>query len=105
MIYFKKIEEEKKINNKNKEEEKNNNNNNKNNEEEKKNINKNNEEVKKPIVVEKVENLEDAKTVMINDMREKIDIYFKIIVRNLRDLLPKIIGKFFVRNSQVEIFF
>ena len=36
-------------------------------------------------------------------MRNKIDIYFKIIVRNLRDRIPKTIGYFFIKKLQVII--
>lgn len=31
-------------------------------------------------------------------MRAKMDLYFKIVVRNLRDRIPKIIGHFFIKR-------
>lgn len=38
-------------------------------------------------------------------MRIKIDTYFFIIVRNLRDVVPKIIGQFLVKhfNKSIEM--
>jgi hypothetical protein len=36
-------------------------------------------------------------------MRSKIDIYFKVIIKELRDTIPKMIGCFFVNKIENEI--
>ena len=47
------------------------------------------------------ETLKESRQLLIKDMRIKIDNYFRLVVRNLRDLIPKMVGKFLVRDSQV----
>ena len=42
----------------------------------------------------------DAKTVFIKEIRNRIEAYFKLIVRNLRDSIPKIMGNFLVKEIQ-----
>eukprot|EP00917_Polyrhabdina_sp_WS-2016_P001105 GHVP01002196.1.p1 GENE.GHVP01002196.1~~GHVP01002196.1.p1 ORF type:complete len:754 (+),score=140.41 GHVP01002196.1:343-2604(+) len=54
---------------------------------------------------ESVRNLGRAKTSIYNnhflrELRKRLDAYFLLIVRNLRDIVPKIIGTFFVRKVQ-----
>lgn len=38
--------------------------------------------------------------VFVRDLRKKIDTYFAIVLRNVRDTIPKQIGFFLVRKSQ-----
>ena len=48
------------------------------------------------------------KTIFINEIRNRIEAYFKLIVRNLRDSIPKIIGNYLVKeieeNMQVKLY-
>ena len=50
----------------------------------------------------------DAKNIFINEIRNRIEAYFKLIVRNLRDSIPKIIGNFLVKeieeNMQLKLY-
>ena len=65
------------------------------------NNNINNNEIKPEIKIE-------PKTVFINEIRNRIEAYFKLIVRNLRDSVPKIIGKYLVKeleeNMQIKLY-
>ena len=65
------------------------------------NNNINNNEIKPEIKIE-------PKTVFINEIRNRIEAYFKLIVRNLRDSEPKIIGKYLVKeleeNMQIKLY-
>ena len=65
------------------------------------NNNINNNEIKPEIKIE-------TKTVFINEIRNRIEAYFKLIVRNLRDSVPKIIGKYLVKeleeNMQIKLY-
>jgi len=60
-----------------------------------------NNEIKPEIKIE-------PKTVFINEIRNRIEAYFKLIVRNLRDSVPKIIGKYLVKeleeNMQIKLY-
>jgi dynamin 1-like protein len=38
--------------------------------------------------------------VFVNEMRTRIDAYFEIVLRNVRDSIPKAIGFFLVKKSQ-----
>ncbi len=40
----------------------------------------------------------DAKGMFIRELRIRIDTYFKLVVRNIRDRVPKTIGYFLVHN-------
>jgi len=42
----------------------------------------------------------DPQKIFLLEMRNRIDQYFNIVVRNLRDATPKAIGHFLVKNSQ-----
>ena len=42
----------------------------------------------------------DAKIIFIKEIRNRIEAYFKLIVRNLRDSIPKIMGNFLVKEIQ-----
>jgi hypothetical protein len=39
------------------------------------------------------------------ELRARIDSYFQLVVRNVRDSIPKAIGFFLVKASQVNIEF
>ena len=42
----------------------------------------------------------DAKNIFITEIRNRIEAYFKLIVRNLRDSIPKVMGNFLVKEIQ-----
>ena len=42
----------------------------------------------------------DAKNIFIREIRNRIEAYFKLIVRNLRDSIPKIMGNYLVKEIQ-----
>jgi len=42
----------------------------------------------------------DSKNIFTREIRNRIDAYFKLVVRNLRDAVPKAIGFFLVRSIQ-----
>ena len=42
----------------------------------------------------------DPTQLFVNEIRTRLDHYFKISVRNIKDSIPKIVGYFLVRNSQ-----
>ncbi len=50
----------------------------------------------------------DAKTIFILEIRNRIEAYFKLIVRNLRDSIPKIIGNNLIKeiedNMQIQLY-
>lgn len=50
----------------------------------------------------------DANAVFVNEVRSRIDAYFSLVIRNVRDSLPKVIGFFLVRDSmermQLELY-
>ena len=50
----------------------------------------------------------DAKTIFIKEIRNRIEAYFKLIVRNLRDSIPKIMGNYLVKeieeNMQLKLY-
>jgi len=35
----------------------------------------------------------------VKEIRNRIDSYFKIVIRNVRDSIPKVIGHFLVRGA------
>ena len=41
----------------------------------------------------------------VNEIRARIDAYFKLVVRNVRDTIPKSIGFFLVKASQERLQF
>ena len=47
----------------------------------------------------------DAKSVFVRELRIRIDSYFSLVVRNVRDRVPKTIGYFLVHNCQNKIQF
>ena len=50
----------------------------------------------------------DAKNIFIKEIRNRIEAYFKLIVRNLRDSIPKIMGQYLVKeiedNMQLKLY-
>ncbi len=50
----------------------------------------------------------DAKTIFIKEIRNRIEAYFKLIVRNLRDSIPKIMGNYLIKeieeNMQLKLY-
>ena len=50
----------------------------------------------------------DAKNIFIKEIRNRIEAYFKLIVRNLRDSIPKIMGNYLVKeieeNMQIKLY-
>ena len=51
-------------------------------------------------VIERPQPPIDAKNIFIREIRNRIEAYFKLIVRNLRDSIPKIMGNFLVKEIQ-----
>jgi GTP-binding protein EngB required for normal cell division len=47
----------------------------------------------------------DANRVLANELRYRIDAYFNLVCRNVRDSVPKIIGTFLVRACQDDLKF
>ena len=45
----------------------------------------------------------DGKTLFIKEIRNRIETYFKLIVRNLRDSIPKIMGNYLVKEIEDNI--
>jgi hypothetical protein len=41
----------------------------------------------------------------VREIRQRIDTYFKIVLRNVRDTVPKQIGYFLVKMSQEKMQF
>ena len=50
----------------------------------------------------------DAKSIFIKEIRNRIEAYFKLIVRNLRDSIPKIMGNYLIKeieeNMQLKLY-
>ena len=50
----------------------------------------------------------DAKKLFIKEIRNRIEAYFKLIVRNLRDMIPKIMGNYLIKeieeNMQLKLY-
>lgn len=45
----------------------------------------------------------DPEKILIAELRNRIDAYFAITLRNVRDSVPKAVGHFLVRATQVAI--
>jgi dynamin 1-like protein len=52
-----------------------------------------------------VHKVQDPNKVLANELRNRIDTYFNLVSRNVRDSVPKIIGTFLVRACQYELQF
>ena len=50
-------------------------------------------------------NLSKGANLFVKEIRARIDAYFKIAVRNVRDTIPKTIGYFLVKSSQERLQF
>jgi len=52
--------------------------------------------------------LKKSSKIFVAELRQRLDTYFRIVVRNIRDSIPKIIGNFLVRavqnKMQLELF-
>ncbi len=46
----------------------------------------------------------DSNSLFVEHLKKKIDIYFEIILQTLRDSIPKAIGFFLIKESQVKLF-
>ena len=42
-------------------------------------------------------------TIFVNELRTRLDTYYRIVVRNIRDSIPKVIGHFLVRGVQEKM--
>jgi len=47
----------------------------------------------------------NSTNVFVKEIRQRIDTYFKIVLRNVRDTVPKQIGYFLVKMSQEKLQF
>lgn len=47
----------------------------------------------------------DATSVLVKELRERVDAYYRLVVRNLRECIPKCIGYFLVKSSQDKMQF
>lgn len=45
----------------------------------------------------------DPEKIIVDEIRSRIDSYFCIVLRNIRDSIPKVIGHFLVKAIQVLI--
>lgn len=45
----------------------------------------------------------DGKKLFVTEMRKRVEAYFKLVVRNLRDSIPKAVGNFILRNIQEKM--
>jgi GTP-binding protein EngB required for normal cell division len=66
--------------------------------------------IKRGAFIQKTDNRErntvqDPNKVLANELRYRIDSYFNLVCRNVRDSVPKIIGTFLVRACQDELKF
>ena len=50
-------------------------------------------------------NMSKGSNLFVKEIRARIDAYFKIAVRNVRDTIPKTIGYFLVKASQERLQF
>ena len=50
-------------------------------------------------------NANKASNLFVREIRARIDAYFKLVVRNVRDSIPKSIGYFLVKSSQERLQF
>lgn len=45
----------------------------------------------------------EAKKMFVDELRQRVDAYFRVVVTTLRDIVPKNIGFFLVKQSQDNI--
>jgi hypothetical protein len=50
-------------------------------------------------------NQNKGSNLFVREIRARIDAYFKLVVRNVRDTIPKTIGFFLVKASQERLQF
>lgn len=46
---------------------------------------------------------QDSQNVFVQQLRHKIDDYFALVQRNVKDSIPKAVGYFLVRKSQEKM--
>lgn len=46
-----------------------------------------------------------AQNIFVKEIRARIDTYFRIVLRNVRDTVPKTVGYFLVKMSQEKLQF
>lgn len=46
---------------------------------------------------------ENANTMFIREIRSRLDNYFTIVIRNVRDSIPKLIGHHLIRKTQESL--
>jgi len=44
-----------------------------------------------------------AQNIFVKEIRARIDTYFRIVLRNVRDTVPKTVGYFLVKMSQEKL--
>lgn len=48
---------------------------------------------------------QSSSNLFVREIRTRIDAYFKIVLRNIRDSVPKVVGYFLVKASQEKLQF
>lgn len=65
-------------------------------------------EIKSDAEKKKEKKSKKSATIFVNELRARLDTYYRIVVRNIRDSVPKVIGHFLVRavqnKMQIELF-
>jgi hypothetical protein len=46
---------------------------------------------------------ENANTLFIREIRSRLDNYFSIVIRNVRDTVPKLIGHHLIKKTQESL--
>ena len=54
----------------------------------------------KPKEKEKKKMAKTSASIFVNELRTRLETYFKIVIRNVRDSVPRVIGYFLVRSLQ-----
>lgn len=47
----------------------------------------------------------DPNKILVDTLRRRIDLYFYVVTKNMKDTLPKIIGNFLINSSQQDLHF
>lgn len=48
-------------------------------------------------------NKKNRRQIYVDEIRKRIDEYFKIVIRNIRDSVPKAVGFFLVKGIQEKL--
>jgi len=51
------------------------------------------------------QNQQRGSSMFVREIRTRIDSYFRLVIRNIRDSIPKAVGFFLVRASQEKLQF